>query len=57
MIKKLSKGLRKFIRLEKNRIRREISDFKTQETLINDLYQKYLKPVKEDKSSFSPSSH
>jgi len=43
MVKKLPKSLRKFIRLEKARIRRETSDFKTQEKLINDLYQKFLR--------------
>ncbi len=43
MKKKLPKSIRKFIRLEKARIRREILDFKEQEKLINDLYQKFFK--------------
>lgn len=39
----LPKSLRKFIRLEKARIRREVLDLKKQEELINELYQKFLK--------------
>ena len=57
MAKKLPKSLRKFIRLEKTRIRREVSDIKKQKELINELYQKFIKTIKEDKSSFPPSSH
>lgn len=41
--KKLPKSLRKFIRQEKARIRREILDIKEQEKLISELYQKFLK--------------
>ncbi|MFQ6049443.1 MAG: hypothetical protein ACE5J0_00140 [Candidatus Paceibacterales bacterium] len=41
--KKLSKSLRKFIRREKARIRREVLDLKEQEKLIQELYQKYFK--------------
>lgn len=40
MEKKLSKSVRKFIRKEKARIRREISDSKEQEQKIKELYQK-----------------
>jgi hypothetical protein len=43
MEERLPKSIRKFIRLEKARIRREILNFKKQEELINDLYQKFLK--------------
>jgi len=39
--KKLSKSIRKFIREEKARIRREVLDLKEQEKLINELYQKF----------------
>ncbi|MDO8663581.1 MAG: hypothetical protein Q7K28_01935 [Candidatus Wildermuthbacteria bacterium] len=41
--KKLSKSIRKFIRLEKAKIRRESSDFKKQEELIGELYKRFLK--------------
>lgn len=41
--KRLPKSLRKFIRKEKARIRREVLDLKEQERLINDLYQKFFK--------------
>lgn len=41
--KKLPKSLRKFIRKEKARIRREILDLKKQEELIKELYKKFLK--------------
>ena len=41
--KKLPKSLRKFIRKEKARIRREVLDLKEQEKLINELYQKFTK--------------
>ncbi len=40
MKRKLPKGLRKFIRKEKARIRREVLNLKEQEKLINELYQK-----------------
>jgi hypothetical protein len=39
--KTLSKSIRKFIRKEKARIRREVLDLKEQEKLINELYQKF----------------
>lgn len=43
MKRKLSKGLRKFIRKEKARIRREVLDTKEQKRLIDELYKKFLK--------------
>ena len=39
--KKLSKSTRKFIRVEKARIRRKVLDLKEQEKLIKELYQKF----------------
>ena len=41
--KKLPSSIRKFIRKEKSRIRREILDIKEQEELISELYQKVIK--------------
>ena len=41
--KRMPKSLRKFIRKEKSRIRREILDIKEQEKLISGLYEKTLK--------------
>ena len=43
MKKKLPKSLRKHIRREKARIRRENWDWKKQEEFIKKLYQKILK--------------
>ncbi len=43
MKKKLPKSLRKHIRKEKARIRRQVFDFKEQEKLIDELYKKLLK--------------
>ncbi len=43
MTRGLPKGLRKFIRKEKSRIRREVLNLKEQEKQINELYQKFLK--------------
>jgi len=43
MKKKLPKSLRKYIRQEKGRIRREISDVKRQKELIDEIYKKFLK--------------
>jgi hypothetical protein len=40
---KLPKSIRKYIRKEKARIRREILDLKEQERLISQLYEKFLK--------------
>ena len=47
-----SKSMRKFIRLEKARIRREICDFKKQEEAIQKVYQELSnkKPVVEKKA-------
>jgi hypothetical protein len=42
----LPKSLRKYIRKEKARIRREILDKKEQEKLISELYQKFFKQYK-----------
>ncbi|MDP1538512.1 MAG: hypothetical protein Q8M00_00575 [bacterium] len=42
MKKKLPKSIRKYIRKEKARIRREVLDFKKQEELINQLYKRFL---------------
>ena len=39
MVKRLPKSLRKHIRKEKARIRREVSDTKKQEQLIKKLYE------------------
>ena len=43
MKKKPPKSLRKFIRKEKARIRREVFDLKEQEKLIQELYKKFFK--------------
>lgn len=40
--KKLPKSLRKYIRREKARIRREVFDTEEQERLIDELYKKLL---------------
>jgi len=42
-MKKPPKGIRKYIRKEKARIRREVLDIKEQDKLIQELYQKFLK--------------
>jgi len=39
-LKKLSRGIQKYIRKEKSRIRREVFDIQEQEKLIKDLYKK-----------------
>ena len=52
-VKKPPKGLRKFIRKEKARIRREVLDLKEQEKLISQLYQKLFKPSKTTSTKFS----
>jgi len=41
--KRLPRSIRKFIRREKARIRREVFNLKKQEELINELYQKIFK--------------
>ena len=40
---RLPKSIRKYIRKEKARIRREVLDMGKQEELINKLYEKFLK--------------
>ncbi|MBL7141549.1 hypothetical protein ISS21_00390 [Patescibacteria group bacterium] len=40
--KRLSKGIRKYIRKEKARIRREVLDIEEQEKQIKELYKKLL---------------
>ena len=47
MAKKLPKSIRKYIRKEKARIRREVLDIKEQERLISELYKKFLKVLTE----------
>lgn len=44
--KRMPKSVRKFIRKEKARIRREVLDIKEQEKLINQLYEKIFKELK-----------
>lgn len=39
-MKKLSRGIRKYIRQEKARIRREVLDVEEQKRLINQLYER-----------------
>ena len=53
--KKIPKSLRKHIRLEKARIRREVLDVKEQERLISELYQKLFKQD-ENKRDLQPSN-
>jgi len=45
MKRKLPKSLRKYIRKEKARIRREVLDIKEQKRLIQELYKKFLKTL------------
>lgn len=45
---KLPKSIRKFIRKEKARIRRQILDEKEREKLISQLYQRFLKRKKDE---------
>lgn len=42
-MKRLPRSIRKFIRKEKARIRREILDLKMQEEKIKELYEKFFK--------------
>ena len=51
--KRLPKSVRKYIRKEKARIRREVLDLKKQEKLINELYQKFLKQYEDKRDSQS----
>ncbi len=48
--KRMPNSIRKFIRKEKARIRREVLDIKEQEKLISELYEK-IHPIKSDKVS------
>lgn len=41
MKKRLPKSIRKYIRQEKARLRREVFDLEKQKELINQLYQKF----------------
>lgn len=47
--KRLPKSMRKHIRQEKARIRREVLNLKKQKELINQLYKKFLKEKDENK--------
>lgn len=53
--KRLPQSIRKHIRQEKARIRREFLDPKEQEKQINNLYQKFLKKYA-DKRDFQQSN-
>jgi len=48
--KKLPKSLRKYLRKEKARIRREVLDLEKQEELIQKLYKKVFSQYKLNKS-------
>jgi len=49
--KKLSRSIKKYIRLEKSRIRREFLDIKKQKELIEGLCKKFLKAKQNLKES------
>jgi hypothetical protein len=51
---RLTKSIRKFIRFEKARIRREVLDSKKQEELIQQLYKKFDKGVSDKKEISTP---
>ena len=51
----MPKSLRKYIRQEKARIRREVSNIKEQEELITELYKKLIKKD-ENKRNLQPSN-
>ena len=55
MTRRLPKSLRKYIRKEKARIRREVLNLKEQEKLINEIYQKFIKSY-ENKRDLQPSN-
>ena len=55
MKRKLPKSLRKHIRREKARIRREVLDIKKQEELITELYKKLIKEDENKVSKFTAS--
>lgn len=48
--KGLSKSIRKFIRREKARIRREVLGLKEQEKLITQLYQRFSKQYEDTRN-------
>ena len=51
MEKRLPKSIRKYIRKEKARIRKQVFSIEEQEKLIDNLYKRFLKePSKESKS-------
>ena len=52
---KLAKSIRKFIRKEKMRFRREILDTKEREKLSSGLYKRFSKKPYEDKPNLQPS--
>jgi len=52
--KKLPESLRKYIRKEKARIRREVLDLKEQERIIRELYQKFFKNQRKSATAASP---
>ncbi|RLC34389.1 MAG: hypothetical protein DRZ76_02760 [Candidatus Nealsonbacteria bacterium] len=45
-MRKLPRSIRKFIRKEKARIRREVLDLQEQKKLIDELYQRFLPKTK-----------
>ncbi len=49
MNKKLSKSIKKYIRQEKARIRRETFDIEERKKLIDNLYNRILSPPKQEK--------
>ncbi len=51
----LSRSIRKFIRKEKARIRREILSIEEQNKLISELYQKFIK--KNEESTNTPTKN
>jgi len=51
MAKSLPKGIRKYIRKEKARIRREVFDVEEQEKQIKELYEKIISQKKHNPDS------
>ena len=51
MRKKLPKSVRKYIRKEKARIRREVLDVREQERIIKELIQKFHKNIDRDEKA------
>ena len=48
---RLPNSIRKYLRQEKARLRREILDIEKREKLIEDLYAKFIKKIKEEKAN------